>query len=221
MKFGKNLIKAAQISDPEWAPYWVNYKMLKAKIKRIVEVCGGQLISDPALAANPRVLSKSEAEVEFFKAVWAELKKINCFFSSVQELYKLRYHRLLEGYKAMKSPQKSGRTSQDHEKGRWTRLLAACANFYKDVISLENFAVMNYCGFSKILKKHDKHTGFKTREAFMRNVMSKQEITKYPIVIDLLKKSEEMFVEIQGMERCVDVSSAMNINARTSIHTRL
>lgn len=39
------------------------------------------------------------------------------------------------------------------------RLMAACVKLYKDLLLLENFAIMNYCGFSKILKKHDKVTG--------------------------------------------------------------
>lgn len=29
---------------------------------------------------------------------------------------------------------------------------------YKDLLMLENYAVMTYCGFSKILKKHDKNS---------------------------------------------------------------
>jgi hypothetical protein len=29
MKFCKNLQRVVDISDPEWAPYWTNYKMLK------------------------------------------------------------------------------------------------------------------------------------------------------------------------------------------------
>jgi len=45
------------------------------------------------------------------------------------------------------------------DKNTWTRLLMACVKFYKDVLLIENFAIMNYCGFSKILKKHDKMTG--------------------------------------------------------------
>jgi hypothetical protein len=32
MKFCKNLQKVADISDPEWAPYWTNYKMLKVSV---------------------------------------------------------------------------------------------------------------------------------------------------------------------------------------------
>eukprot|EP00542_Grammatophora_oceanica_P003486 CAMPEP_0194063804 /NCGR_PEP_ID=MMETSP0009_2-20130614/81304_1 /TAXON_ID=210454 /ORGANISM="Grammatophora oceanica, Strain CCMP 410" /LENGTH=34 /DNA_ID= /DNA_START= /DNA_END= /DNA_ORIENTATION= len=33
MKFCKNLQQVVDISDPEWAPYWTNYKMLKKLIK--------------------------------------------------------------------------------------------------------------------------------------------------------------------------------------------
>jgi len=31
MKFCKNLQRVVDISDPEWAPYWTNYKMLKVR----------------------------------------------------------------------------------------------------------------------------------------------------------------------------------------------
>jgi hypothetical protein len=34
MKFCKNLQQVVDISDPEWAPYWTNYKMLKVSIFR-------------------------------------------------------------------------------------------------------------------------------------------------------------------------------------------
>jgi SPX domain protein involved in polyphosphate accumulation len=88
-----------------------------------------------------------------------------------------------------------------NDKKTWTRLLMACVKFYKDILLLENFAIMNYCGFSKILKKHDKSTGYSTREAFMRNVMSRQNFTHYPDVLLLLQQSEKLFVDIKGMER--------------------
>ena len=80
-----------------------------------------------------------------------------------------------------------------------SRLLRATVKFYTDVLLLENFAIMNYCGFSKILKKHDKLTGFSnkqltdeyyiiivnfcivyifeglnTRAAYMRNILMKE-----------------------------------------------
>ncbi len=34
MKFCKNLQRVVDISDPEWSPYWVNYKMLKVRPSR-------------------------------------------------------------------------------------------------------------------------------------------------------------------------------------------
>ena len=43
-----------------------------------------------------------------------------------------------------------------------------------DLLMLENYAVLNYCGLSKILKKHDKCTGFVTREKFMMNMVVRQ-----------------------------------------------
>lgn len=38
------------------------------------------------------------------------------------------------------------------------QLLGEIVKFYTDLLLLENYAVMNYCGFGKILKKHDKST---------------------------------------------------------------
>eukprot|EP01034_Spumella_vulgaris_P021740 gene21740-27794_t len=72
----------------------------------------------------------------------------------------------------------------------------ACVNFYKDVLLLENFAIMSYCGYSKILKKHDKLTG----DAYMRNVVNLQNFTHYPYVMELISQSEKLFADIQAME---------------------
>ena len=40
MKFCKNLQRVVDISDPEWAPYWTNYKMLKVSLSNsMVDRC--------------------------------------------------------------------------------------------------------------------------------------------------------------------------------------
>lgn len=41
MKFCKNLQRVVDISDPEWAPYWTNYKMLKVRRPSFRSVHGG------------------------------------------------------------------------------------------------------------------------------------------------------------------------------------
>ena len=68
------------MSDPEWAIFWVNYKLLKKKIKGIVESSKGiknQTSSSrqTGCSSNPADISKNVAEVEFFRVVRAELKK--------------------------------------------------------------------------------------------------------------------------------------------------
>ena len=80
MKFGKSLLRCADMSDPEWAIFWVNYKLLKKKIKGIVESSKGVKNKPPGgrqhgCSSNPADISKNVAEVEFFRVVRAELKK--------------------------------------------------------------------------------------------------------------------------------------------------
>ncbi len=40
------------------------------------------------------------------------------------------------------------------------KLITECSKLHMELIVTENFAVLNYCGFAKIVKKHDKYTGY-------------------------------------------------------------
>jgi len=156
MKFGKHLVRVVELSDPEWGPYWMNYKFLKKRINDIVEEQGGKRAVAEERSCDPTTLSKSIAEVEFFKVLKYELKKTSDFFESSEGMYRVRYERVAESYLLLKGSESiPGR----FDRNAWTRLLSSCVKFYKDVLLLENFAIMNHCGFSKILKKHDKLTG--------------------------------------------------------------
>jgi SPX domain protein involved in polyphosphate accumulation len=205
MKFGKNLLNIAEMSDPEWNVYWVNYKNLKKKINEIVENRGGEkLCSKPEFSMDPNVLSGSSVEVEFFKMLRRELKKTSDFYASTESIFRIRYQWVVvTGFDMLNyvetpiPPEETKPVICPYDESTWMRLLAACVKFYKDCLLLETFALTNYCAFSKILKKHDKVTGFHTREAFMRNVVSKQNFTYYPTVVELLKQSEKLFSDVQ------------------------
>jgi SPX domain protein involved in polyphosphate accumulation len=125
---------------------------LKKKINEIVESRQSNK-APPSIASNPQELAKNSAEVEFFILIRKELKKASDFFNKCQEEHMIRWERIWESYLMLQEK------TVTHDKNTWTRLLMACVRFYKDVLLLENFAIMNYCGFSKILKKHDKLTG--------------------------------------------------------------
>jgi SPX domain protein involved in polyphosphate accumulation len=45
------------------------------------------------------------------------------------------------------------------DEASWRHLLAACIQLYKDLLRLENYAIVAWTSVSKIMKKHDKWTG--------------------------------------------------------------
>ncbi len=197
------MMKVVELSDPEWGPFWVNYKFLKKKLGEIESgaketLASGATGSDNAdeTASKAETLIKNIREVEFFRLVHAELKKTSDFFARTESLYTTRIQNLVSAMVMLNG----GHSNGVGDGAMGARLLQACSRFYKDVLLLENFAIMNYCGFSKILKKHDKVTGFKTREAFMRNVMTQQNFTHYPRLLELLKTVEDLFNSIKAME---------------------
>ena len=153
MKFRRNLNLVVHVSDPEWAPYWMNYKVLKRKIILIVKENEGKKNQDPRFSCDPATISKHQTEVDFFRMLQNEVKKTSDFFNAEEEGYRIRKARVQHSFQFLKEH------SHQYDEKIWQSLLAACLQFYKDVLFLENYAVMNYCGFSKILKKHDKHTG--------------------------------------------------------------
>jgi len=205
MKFGKNLCRVVDAADPEWAPFWLNYKVLKENLKSMssskdettdfetrVEDKGEKDEKEPKMKD---VSTNRESEVFFFGLVRAELRKCAEFYKSAVEQLRVRSARVEEGLSQLARPQVS---SDGNPIGR---LMMACVNFYKDLLMLENYAIMNYCGFSKILKKHDKITRHKTRDVFMKTIVNNQAFTHYKEVIEMLQMVENIFQRIKALQR--------------------
>lgn len=252
MKFGKQLFEVVAKSDPEWAPFFINYKLLKQKIKmiRVLRAGSADLTSEPAStaggearasthtpspdnqsatpatdsstgaadgssssdigeskAATPAAPRQTPARVpaagsasaeqvaqglgerEFFRCLHMELRKSADFFTSVEKEMALRHARLKEAVRTM---QHQANATENH----LNQSMSACLQFYKDLLMLENFSIMNFCGFSKILKKHDKNTGFVTREQFMKRMVRRQPFANYPTVQKMINELEQLFQEI-------------------------
>lgn len=105
-----------------------------------------------------------------------------------------------------------------------TELMKACVSLYKELLLLENFAVMNFCGISKvhthalglvvwletrgadmrdqntlqILKKHDKWTGYATRSKFMHTILMKQPFATYEPLLRMIDRLEQIFMATTG-----------------------
>ncbi|OEU20726.1 hypothetical protein FRACYDRAFT_259654 [Fragilariopsis cylindrus CCMP1102] len=285
MKFCKNLQRVVDISDPEWAPYWTNYKMLKKLIKELpslvptddgkssfpVETGNDKIHPDspdsmphitspttasslhqnnghktgentkqqhkssthPSLSSNSQVvrnsslpaasssnttsnsaskesssttstsqqqqqhhpqdaesIGKSPGEVAFFKLLHSEFKKASHFFDRATEEFTIREERVREGMDIMRQPN----SILVNEK--WGLMAKSIYRLYKDLLLLETFAIMTYCSFSKILKKHDKNTGYETRNAFMSNIVNKANFTHYPKVLSMITRCERFYEEV-------------------------
>ncbi|CAB9514747.1 SPX domain-containing protein 2 [Seminavis robusta] len=276
MKFCKNLQRVVEISDPEWAPYWINYKQLKKLIKGIVSSSSTAITADPATSSNTQsnpsssnnnddattesitqnqdspgesfqsavvsavavvvegqqqqqaaadhqsngdetserrqadppppspeptdshnnndvtaVLGRSPGEIAFFKLLHTEVKKASHFFEQAQKEYQIREERVRKGMELVKNERAAGDTTEE----QWSRVAQSIFRLYRELLLLETFAIMTYCGFSKILKKHDKNTGFSTRDAFMAKVVNQANFTNYPLVLQMINRCEQLYEE--------------------------
>lgn len=135
-------------------------------------------------------LGKNPGEIAFFKLLHAEFKKASYFFDKAQQEFAIREERVREGIEIMK------RSNSIMVNDKWPLLAKSIYRLYKDLLLLETFAIMTYCSFSKILKKHDKVTGHDTRKAFMTNVVSQANFTTYPKVLEMISRCESLYADV-------------------------
>ncbi|XP_041985255.1 xenotropic and polytropic retrovirus receptor 1-like isoform X3 [Aricia agestis] len=147
MKFAEHL--SAHIT-PEWRKQYINYEEMKAMLYTAVEE------APSAENVEPEVLSRHFANFDetFFHYCDQELKKINTFYSE-------KLAEATRKYATLQSELKSHFDNKPKGAGRAPRrkvqeLKLAFSEFYLSLILLQNYQNLNYTGFRKILKKHDK-----------------------------------------------------------------
>jgi hypothetical protein len=144
----------------------------------------------PRTAVTAQDFRKNPGEIAFFKMLRSEFGKATRFFDMAQREYTIREERVREGMDIVKTP--NGIMVNE----KWSALAKSIYRLYKDLLLLETYAIMTYCSFSKILKKHDKVTGCVTRVAFMSNVVAKANFTNYPEVLEMIRRCEKMYEEV-------------------------
>ena len=135
------------------------------------------------------VLGKNPLEVAFFRFLHSELQKCIRFYDQTQEEYTIRVERLVEGSVILHDP------NSILVRDKWSVLARSAYNVYKDLLLLQNYAIMTYCSFSKILKKHDKVTGRKTRGAFMTSMVDPANFANTNRLEQMVQSCEEVYNE--------------------------
>ncbi|KAK3928394.1 Xenotropic and polytropic retrovirus receptor 1 [Frankliniella fusca] len=147
MKFAEHLL--AHIT-PEWRKQYIHYEEMKAMLYTAVEE------APSAESVGPEMIARhfSNFDEVFFQYCDKELKKINTFYSeklaeATRKSATLRSELQLALQEREKSKGKRpARKLQD--------LKLAFSEFYLSLVLLQNYQNLNYTGFRKILKKHDK-----------------------------------------------------------------
>ncbi|CAK1540989.1 unnamed protein product [Leptosia nina] len=152
MKFAEHL--SAHIT-PEWRKQYINYEEMKAMLYTAVEE------APSAENVEPEVLSRHFANFDetFFHYCDEELKKINTFYSEKlaegTRKYATLQSELKSRFDTMK-PKSGGDSKKAVPRRKLQELKLAFSEFYLSLILLQNYQNLNYTGFRKILKKHDK-----------------------------------------------------------------
>jgi len=139
-----------------------------------------------------KTIEHKPGEIAFFKLLHSELRKASHFFSTAEQEFAIREERVREGMEIMRAP------NAIMVNDRWSLLAKSLCKLYKDLLLLETFAIMTYCSFSKILKKHDKVTGYKTRTAFMTKIVDKANFTNYPNILAMIDRCAALYEEVSN-----------------------
>mmetsp|Transcript_28578 Transcript_28578/g.111816 ORF Transcript_28578/g.111816 Transcript_28578/m.111816 type:complete len:386 (-) Transcript_28578:84-1241(-) len=164
MKFGKQLKQTVEESLPEWRPNFMDYKDLKKKING--EIAGGDVEGNSASSAEGVVRPTSDRPNtgQFLEALRTEVEKVNNFFLDMEEEFIIRCQLLASRVDDLKKED-----SVDRQQVQ--ALCRKLIDFQSELVLLGNFSVINYTGFRKILKKHDKKTGLDLRNTFLLAVL--------------------------------------------------
>uniref|UniRef100_A0A1B6GBR3 SPX domain-containing protein n=1 Tax=Cuerna arida TaxID=1464854 RepID=A0A1B6GBR3_9HEMI len=149
MKFAEHL--SAHIT-PEWRKQYINYEEMKAMLYVAVEE------APSAEAVEPDEVSRHFTKFDemFFSYCDKELLKINTFYSEKLAEATRKFATLRSELSL--SLQQKGRMKRktDVPARKLNELKLAFSEFYLSLILLQNYQNLNYTGFRKILKKHDK-----------------------------------------------------------------
>lgn len=184
MKFGELIVQASDASTCLCAASdWFDYNGLKKLLDKIpkrqdVQEVDGENVDSECERAAAAKLGNCPEEKEFFIAVRVEMSKAVAVFNRLIRRETVMVAALLQS-RGVRSPQG----------------LEQCIRLHRNLCFLRNFAVMNYCGVKKILKKHDKVTGFKTQEKYMRKVVSRSVLAVHPSLTLAINQLETVYLE--------------------------
>lgn len=177
MKFGEQL-RSSAIKEYQW--YYIDYEGLKADLKK----ASGPIVKPKASADGNASASDSKAKP---RREWTEDDESRFIYRLESELEKVYQKQQLKTIEITRRLQASERDVNDvvarlndRQPGRdgpseeeFMVLEEDLSDIIADVNDLAKFIQLNYTGFYKIMKKHDKMTGWHIRPVFEARMKAK------------------------------------------------
>ncbi|XP_072748891.1 solute carrier family 53 member 1 isoform X2 [Anoplolepis gracilipes] len=160
MKFAEHL--SAHIT-PEWRKQYINYEEMKALLYAAVEQAPSADVSEAHVLES----YFSKFDEKFFHYCDKELAKINTFYSEKLAEATRRFSTLNNDLSEILSVSEDAQSRKVRHRShilhkktvsarKLQELKLAFSEFYLFLILLQNYQNLNFTGFRKILKKHDK-----------------------------------------------------------------
>jgi len=163
MKFAEHL--AAHIT-PEWRKQYIQYEEMKMMLYAAVEQAPSQEVVEEEVSQR----YFASFDEKFFTHCDKELTKINTFYAEKLAEATRKFATLKS---EMEESEKSSVTKKKVHRRKLMDLKLAFSEFYLSLILLQNYQNLNFTGFRKILKKHDKllknDAGARWREEFVES----------------------------------------------------
>ncbi|KAI1264297.1 SPX-domain-containing protein [Xylariaceae sp. FL1019] len=171
MKFGEQL-RSSIIQEYQW--YYIDYEGLKAELK----TASGPLVtpepadngagpSDPAAGKKQKNTWSEEDEQRFIARLYAELEKVynktKVKQSEIQRRIAVSEREVKE---VVSRVTERGLNEQGPPEEEFILLEQDLSDIIADVHDLAKYVQLNYTGFYKIIKKHDKLTNWHLRPSF-------------------------------------------------------
>jgi SPX domain protein involved in polyphosphate accumulation len=233
MKYGKLLLQAQWLSNPGWADSWMDYASLKRLVGVIAEETGGPEASkgkkpnksetmgpplfDPKRSVTPKRISNMLCERAFFIELKKNLDRVCSFYDEQEKVLVTRAKQLSQSVDAAEkmAPERIAKKRPLP----LSHLVDSLKVLYVDLMMLENYAVMNYGGFAKILKKHDKNTPFTTQEKYLRKVVNPQAFALYFSLKECIKLVESCFEKVIALNEQMNGPIKTINNPRSRLNT--
>lgn len=129
-------------------------------------------------------------EEEFFEKVTTEINKVNVWYVSKIKEYETNLNQLARQVDLYKSTNMTF-----YQKYKSTRRLQdAFKELYRGLRYLQNFAVLNEMGFSKVLKKHDKLIRFRSRCTVI-SLIHNLWFCRRPVLESVINRTENLWAK--------------------------